>query len=107
MDDRYWAIRERLGHFSKTEIRRIVDDIDKCVFDEYNYKDGYFCPVGLAMNLHNELSEPTNISAKQAMARRFNPVNVIKGVPGQFYHGNSIQRRKDLLMLCDELLNES
>lgn len=105
MDDRYWLIRERFKTLSKEQLRRMRDNIDVTLFDEFNYKEGKFCPIGIALNLHKTIENPTHESVKEAIARVYTPSNMLKGVDGQFYHGTDEQRKQDLLMLIEELLN--
>lgn len=102
MDLRYEIIKERLSSLTKTEIQRIIDNIDDVCFDEFNYDqvNHKFCPLAMAMEL-NELPNPTDEIIKNQISKRFNPVNVIKGIEGKFYRDN---RKEDLINLCKKLL---
>jgi hypothetical protein len=102
MDLRYEVIKERLSTLSKTEIQRILDRIDDICFDELNYdaQNHKFCPLAMAMNL-DTLPNPTDLKVKEAISKRFNPVNVIKGLQGDFYKDN---RKADLVNHCNLLL---
>jgi hypothetical protein len=104
MDDRrFELIKERLSLLSKAEIQRIVDNIDQICFDEFNYdaQNNSFCPLAMGMGL-NAIQAPTDTLIKQEIAKRFSPVNVLKGVKGTFYTDN---RKADLLNLCHSLLS--
>jgi len=102
MDLRYETIKARLSLLSGSEVQRILDNIDQVCFDEFNYdaSEGKYCPLAIAMDLQH-LPHPTDLKVKEAISVRFTPVNVIKGVPGQFYTDN---RREDLINLCKEIL---
>lgn len=102
MDLRYETIKKRISTLSKNEIQRILDRIDDVCFDEYNYdaQNHKFCPLAMAMNL-DTLPNPTDEKVKEAISKRFNPVNVIKGLQGEFYRDN---RKQDLVNLCKLLL---
>jgi hypothetical protein len=102
MDLRYETIKSRLATLTKNEIQRIVDNIDRICFDEVNYdaQSNKFCPLAIAMNL-DRLNNPTDELIKSEIAKRFTPVNVIKGIDGNFYKDN---RKEDLINLCKKLL---
>ncbi len=104
-DHRYDLMRERLSQLRSDQLLQIVDNIDIVLFDEYNYYDGRFCPMGVALRCH-ELPNPTDLSVKEMIGKRFTPTNMLKGVTGEFYHGTDEERRRDLLALCNELLQE-
>jgi hypothetical protein len=100
-DKRYKLIYNRLSKLTDIEIKRIVGDIDKVCFDTYNYKDGKFCMLAIGMNLHHSVFNPTETKIQTEIAKRFFPVNVLKGVSGKFYRTS---RKKDLLQVCNDVL---
>lgn len=104
IDLRYETIKSRLSTLSKEEIERILDNIDNVCFDELNYDSstGKYCPLATAMSL-DKLSNPTDEKIKAEIGKRFQPVNVIKGLPGEFYRDN---RKQNLIDLCKKLLNK-
>jgi len=104
-DKRYTAVRERFESCSDEELQRIIDDQDKLCLDTFNYdlSEKTFCPIALAMNLHNEIKSPTDDLIKEEIGKRFTPTNILKGVDGSFYTSN---RKKDILTLCKEILNK-
>ncbi len=80
---------------------RIIDCADILCLDTYNYDDGKYCPLAIAMNLHETISEPTDDKIKNEISKRFMPVNIIAGVEGEFFRNN---RKEDILKICNELL---
>lgn len=96
-DERYEAIRARLSVFKSHELGRIVENRDILLTDDCNYKDGKYCPLALAMNLHNTIKNPTDSKIKAEIGRFFDPVNIVKGLRGEFYTTN---RENDLINLC-------
>lgn len=104
-DHRYDLMRDRLAELRKDQIQQIIDHIDIVLFDQYNYHEGKFCPMGVALRCH-ELPNPSDESVKEMIARRFVPTNMLKGVDGAFYHGTDEERKADLLELCHELFRE-
>jgi hypothetical protein len=95
---------QRLSELTTYEIRQILDDMHYVLFDTYNSHDGKYCPLGVALGLHKR--NLTDEQAKEVLSQRFEPLNILKGVPGNFYHGDDAARRADLTFLCNEILNE-
>lgn len=104
MDKRYEILKERLSLLSIEELQRIKENIDHVCFDTYNYdkENNKFCPLAIALNLHKTTPNPSNVLITLKLAERFDPVNVIGGVEGNYYTGQ--HRREDLLALIDELI---
>lgn len=105
MDKRYELFRERLMSLSLDEICRIKDDIDVVCFDSFNYdpQTQKYCPLAIGMNLHNIIPSPTDEIIQEEISKRFVPANALKGIDGNFY---TVNRRDDLLRLCDEVIIE-
>lgn len=103
MDQRYIKAKERLSSLKTSEIKRILSDIDMILFDTYNFYEGKFCPIAVAMDLHNTMKEANDEEVKLQISKRFTPVNIFKGVEGEFYTDN---RKEDLIAICNEILHE-
>jgi indole-3-glycerol phosphate synthase len=106
MDDkRFQIFVERLSALSIEEIQRIKDNIDIICFDTFNFHDETktYCPLAVALNLHNTIFNPSNDRVGEEIEKRFRPVNVLKGVDGHFYTSH---RREDLLKVCDFVLEQ-
>lgn len=104
MDKRYKVMKERLSRLSLEQLQRIKSDINSVCLDTYNYdkNTNTFCPLAVAFNLHKTLQNPTNNLVIEILAQNFTPVNILNGLEGTFYTGNS--RKSDLLSLVDELI---
>jgi NTP pyrophosphatase (non-canonical NTP hydrolase) len=104
-DKRYVLAKERLRTCSNEELQRILDNLEITCFDTYNYDatEGKYCPIAIAMNLHNTVDNPTDQLIKEEIGKRFVPTNIFKGTPGKFYTTN---RREDVINLCKEILDE-
>ncbi len=95
----------RLSSFSKPQVQRIVDNIDKICFDTWNYDEatGKFCPLAIALGV-DQVVFPTNDIVRDIIGNHgFSPVNALKGIPGTFY---TDRRREDLLEVCNEVLSQ-
>lgn len=105
VDKRYEAMKNRLSELSEFELFRIINSIDQICFDTYNYdeKENKFCPIAIALKLDRIIENPTDELIGMEIEKRFSPVNILKGVDGNFYKEN---RKADLLFLCSEVINE-
>lgn len=102
-DLRYDTIKARLCSLSKDELQRVIDNVDTLCVDTYNYdeRSKKYCVLAIAMNLHELIDSPTDLLIKNEIAKRFTPVNVIKGVEGSFFREN---RKDDILKISKEIL---
>lgn len=98
-DERYLLARQRLEKLTNQELQRIVNNVDRICWDTYNFdaENNKFCPIAIAMNLHKTVSNPTDKLINAKISERFNPPNILKGIPGEWYTNN---RRSDLISLC-------
>lgn len=103
-DRRYLLIKERLCKLTRDEVQRILDNAELLCTDTFNFDSTKqtYCPLALGMNLHVTVQSPTDASIKAQIAKRFFPVNIIKGVEGNFYTEN---RKSDIINVCKEILN--
>ncbi len=101
-DRRYELMKERFMTLSLDQLKRMRDKIDITLFDVYNYCEGKYCPMGIALGA-DELDRPTDKDVKALIGKFYQPTNMLKGVEGNFYHGSDEQRRNDLLNLIDEI----
>lgn len=104
-DTRYRFIRERLESLTTYQLQEIVANKDKLLFDEFNFHEGKFCPIAIAVGCH-KMNRPTDQRVKEEIGKFFNPVNIMRGVPGIFYHGTDEERRRDLFGLIQEIIME-
>lgn len=102
-DARYRAVWNRLSKLTADQLQLIVDNIDRVCLDTFNYDEEKktFCPLAIAHGLHGWLKNPTDEIVQGVLAEHYAPVNILKGVPGEFYTTN---RREDLLEMCQLLV---
>lgn len=108
MDKRKELIENRLRYFSNAQLQKIAANQDILCTDEFNYneKEKTFCPLAIALGLHEKLENPTDERVSWELSGYFKPVNVLKSVPGIFYHGSHKERVVDLLDLVADIINE-
>lgn len=106
MDRRFDIMKERLGELTHEELECLHEGIieGKVCYDDFNYdvRAGKFCPLAVAIGL-DKMKDPSDLKVWEELYKRFKPVNVLKGVPGNFYHGNTEERESDLLGLVNVL----
>jgi NTP pyrophosphatase (non-canonical NTP hydrolase) len=104
-DQRYVLAKERLRTCTTEELNRILNNLEITCFDTYNYdiEEKKYCPIAIAMNLHNTIDNPSDQLIKEEISKRFVPTNIFKGTPGKFYTTN---RRQDVIDLCKEIIAE-
>lgn len=102
MDTRYELAKARVKELTHEEKQRILDNIDIICFDTFNYDEEkqQYCPIAIAMNLHNTVEFPSNNIIEEEISKRFQPVNIFKGVTGSFYTNN---RKEDLINLINNM----
>lgn len=105
-DLRYRVMRERLETLNAEQLRSIVDNIGIVLFDTHNYHDGKFCPMAVGLGCHKLEGKITEARVQSRIAESYLPINILKGVSGEFYHGSDDERKADLLLLCKQILDE-
>lgn len=109
-DPRYQAIYDSLNRLNIGQLYRIktFKPLAICL-DNYNYDEEYhrFCPLAIGVGLHLLPDiKWTNYLCIGVLDRLgFAPYN-LKGVEGNFYHGNHDERWRDLMLVVNRLIGE-
>jgi hypothetical protein len=105
MDVRYQLTKERLEQFDILQLRNILNNIDRMCVDTYNYDETNqtYCPIALALDLHNIIKNPTDEIIGEEIGKIFQPVNILKGISGDFY---TINRKEDMKELVETIILE-
>jgi len=59
-DPRKTGLKNGLRQLSTEEIQRVIDYKGEMVLDTYNYEDGKFCPLAVAVGLDKTMVNPTH-----------------------------------------------
>ena len=94
---------ERFCSLNTNELLNILENINIIIFDTFNYSDGKYCPLAVAKKFHETVENPSDDSMKKLLSCFFEPVNVLKGVDGDFYREN---RKDDLVKVIAHVLRE-
>jgi NDP-sugar pyrophosphorylase family protein len=81
----------------------LTDYPGEVVLDTYNYQDGKFCPLVVALELDKIVVESTHDKVFQTLTDMGYKVYNTRGIAGSFYTTN---RKEDLLEAAKEVLQE-
>ena len=101
-DPRKTGLKLGLRQLTKDQLQKVVDYNGEFVLDEYNFADGNFCPLAIAIGLEN-MCEPTHEKVFGELTSRGYRVYNTRGIEGEFYREN---RLDDLLEAAKEVLEE-
>lgn len=102
-DPRKTGLKNGLRQLTIEQLRRVIDYPNEMVLDTYNYEDGKFCPLAVAVELDKIMINPTHEKVFAALTNMGYKVYNTRGIPGEFYTTN---RLEDLLTAAKEVLQE-
>lgn len=101
-DPRKTGLKNGLRQLTIEQLQRVLDYPGEMVLDTFNYQDGKFCPLAVALEL-DKMLEPSHDKVFQALTDLGYNVYNTRGIPGDFYTTN---RLEDLLEAAKEVLQE-
>lgn len=102
-DPRKTGLKNGLRQLTVPQLQRVINYHDKMVLDTYNYEDGCFCPLAVAVGLNETMKEPTHEKVFNELTRLGYKVYNTRGISGEFYTNH---RKEDLLLAANEVLSE-
>jgi hypothetical protein len=102
-DSRKTGLKNGLRQLTIEQLRRVLNYPNEMVLDSYNYEDGKFCPLAIALELDKTIVNPTHEKVFQALIDLGYKVYNTRGIQGEFY---TEDRKKDLLIAAKEILLE-
>jgi hypothetical protein len=110
-DKRYWVLEDPrktgfkngLRQLTIERLQRVIDYPGEMVLDTFNYQDGKFCPLAVALELDKIITEPTHDKVFQTLTDLGYRVYNTRGIVGDFY---TEHRKEDLLEAAQEVLQE-
>jgi hypothetical protein len=102
-DPRKTGLKSGLRQLNIKQLKRILDFQDEMVLDQYNYYDGKFCPLAVALGLDRTMENPSHDRVFQTLTDLGYDVYNTRGIVGKFYTDN---RKEDLLEAAREVLEE-
>jgi hypothetical protein len=101
-DERKTGLKNGLKQLSVEELLKVFLHPEPMVLDTYNYEDGKFCPLAVALGL-TDMADPSHEKVYQELTRLGYKVNNTRGIKGDFY---TMNRLDDLLEATEEVLYE-
>ena len=102
-DPRKTGLKNGLRQLTLAQLKRVIEYPDEMILDEFNYKNGLFCPLAIGLNLDKTMTEPTHNKVYETLNNLGYKVNNTRGINGNFYTTN---RKEDLLIAAREVISE-
>ena len=102
-DPRKTGLKNGLRQLTIEQLQRVIDYPGEMVLDEFNYDQGKFCPLGIALELDKTVKLPTHQKVFDILTHMGYSVYNTRGIEGSFYTTN---RLADLLTATKEVLQE-
>lgn len=101
-DPRKTGLKNGLRQLTIEQLQRVIDYPREMVLDTYNYQDGKFCPLAVAVGL-DQMIDPSHQKVYDALIDMDYKVYNTRGIAGKFYTTN---RKEDLIQAAKEVLQE-
>src|SRR5688572_10907725 len=102
-DARKTGLKNGLRQLTNEQIQRVINYPGNMVRDTYNYVDGKFCPLAVALELDKTMNSPTHQKVFNELTERGYKVYNTRGILGDFY---TTDRYNDLVTAAKEVLYE-
>lgn len=102
-DPRKTGLKDGLRQLTIEQLERVINYPGEMVLDSYNYEDGKFCALAVALELDKTMIAPTHEKVFETLTGMGYKVYNTRGIPGEFYTNN---RLEDLLEAAKEVLQE-
>ena len=102
-DPRKTGLKNGIRQLTNEQIVRLLEWPDDLVLDTFNYLDGKYCPLAVAIGLPGQIAEPTHDKIFNELVERGYKVYNTRGICGEFYTTN---RKEDLIIAAKEVLAE-
>ena len=102
-DLRKTGLKNGLRQLTIEQLERVLNYPGEMVLDSYNYQDGKFCALAIALELDQTMSNPTHEKVYDKLVSMNYSVYNTRGIEGKFYTNN---RLEDLLEAIKEVLQE-
>jgi hypothetical protein len=102
-DPRKTGLKNGLRQLTAEQLQKVLDWPCEMVLDTYNYEDGKFCPLAVALDLPATMEDPSHEKVFNTLTEMGYKVYNTRGIKGEFYTFN---RKADLLEATREVLCE-
>lgn len=102
-DPRKTGLKNGLRQLTAEQLQRVINYPGEMVFDTYNYAEGKFCALAIALELDKTMIDPSHEKVFNTLISMGYKVYNTRGIEGKFYTHN---RSEDLLEAAKEVLKE-
>jgi hypothetical protein len=102
-DARKTGLKNGLRQLTAEQLKRVINYDGQMVLDEFNYHEGKFCPLAIALELDKTVKYPTHNKVFDILTSLGYKVYNTRGILGEYYTNN---RLEDLLEAAQEVLTE-
>lgn len=102
-DLRKIGLKNGLRQLTSEQIQKVIDYPGEMVLDEFNYCNGMFCPLAVALDLHKKVDNPSHKKVFDLLTDMGYKIYNTRGIKGDFYTRN---RKEDLITAAKEILSE-
>ena len=102
-DLRKIGLKNGLRQLTVDQLQRVIDYPNEMILDSYNYENGKFCPLAVALRLDETMIKPSHEKVYQTLIDMGYKVYNTRGIAGEFY---TQHRKEDLLLAAGEVLEE-
>lgn len=102
-DPRKTGLKNGLRQLTTEQLQRVINYPGEMVLDSYNYQDGKFCALAVALELDKTMISPTHEKVFETLTGMGYKVYNTRGISGEYYTTNRLQ---DLLEAAKEVLQE-
>ena len=102
-DNRKTGLKNGLRQLKVDELLKVFLNTEPMVLDTYNYENGKFCPLAIALGLNETILKPSHEKILNELNSLGYKVNNTRGIKGDFY---TTKRMEDLLEATEEVLCE-
>ena len=101
-DPRKVGLKNGLRQLNVNQLQTVINYKEEMVLDTYNYHDGKFCPLAVAVGL-DKMKDPTHEKVFSHLTCLGYHVFNTRGIIGRYYTTN---RKNDLIEAAKEVLAE-
>lgn len=102
-DPRKTGLKNGLRQLTVEQLQRVIDYPNEMVLDTFNWENGKFCPLAVALELDKTIVNPSHEKVFETLTNMGYRVYNTRGIEGEFYTTN---RLEDLLLAAEEVLQE-
>ncbi len=102
-DPRKIGLKQGLRQLTIAQLERVINYPGEFVLDSYNFENGKFCPLAIALELDKKITNPSHEIVFKTLTEMGYTIYNTRNISGDFYTTN---RKEDLLIAAKEVLEE-